>query len=62
MDCDERQRLTTIYLAAVVKNSMAGRAVADMKSEDWREATEETRKACEEALADLNAHRKEHGC
>lgn len=62
MECEERKRLEGIYLAAVAANNEAARIVADMRSEAWREATKDTRAACEEALADLSAHRKEHGC
>jgi hypothetical protein len=49
-------------MAAVVPNVYAGKDVADMKSEAWREATKKTREACQEALDDLNSHRREHGC
>ena len=62
MHCDERERLTTIYLATVEANNEASRTVADMKSDAWREATKEARAACEDALERLNAHRREHGC
>jgi len=60
--CEEKDRLTAVYLAAVVKNALAGRTVADIKSEAWREATKETRAACEKALEELNRHKAEHGC
>jgi hypothetical protein len=62
MPCEERERLEKIYLAAVVRNAKAGLGIADMRSEAWREATKDTRDACEEALEQLNAHRREHGC
>jgi hypothetical protein len=60
--CRERERLIAAYMSAVVNVSEAGFAIADMKSEAWREATEETREACRNALEDLNSHRREHGC
>ena len=60
--CEERLRLTRLYLDAVTLNQAEARTVADMKSEAWREATKETREACTVALADLNDHRKQHGC
>jgi hypothetical protein len=60
--CEERLRLTKLYIDAVAVNQMAGRAIAEMKSEAWREATRETREICTATLADLLAHRKEHGC
>lgn len=60
--CEERLRLTLVYLDAVALNQKAGRTVADPKSEAWREATKETREVCVARLADLNSHRKEHGC
>ena len=60
--CEERLRLNKLYIDAVTLNQAAGRTVADMKSEAWREATKETREICTMRLADLLAHRKEHGC
>jgi hypothetical protein len=51
-----------VYLDAVFRNRQAGGTIADMKSEAWREATRVTRIDCEMALAELNAHRREHGC
>jgi hypothetical protein len=60
--CEDRDRLTEIYLAAIRKHDIASLKVPDMKSEAWREATKETREACQEALAELNIHRQEHGC
>jgi hypothetical protein len=60
--CQERDRLTNAYLAAVVEHGKIGARYANHKSEVWREATKETSAACEAAIADLNAHRKEHGC
>ena len=47
---------------AVTEVSVVSISIVDMKSESWREATQQARKQCEETLADLNAHRKEHGC
>jgi hypothetical protein len=58
----ERKRLTNLYLESVVKNNEAGKAATDMKSLVSRDATKETREAYQDALADLNAHRQEHGC
>jgi hypothetical protein len=60
--CDERERLTILYLAAVTRIGKAAGTVTDLKSEAWREATKETREDCDRALSDLKAHRKEHGC
>jgi hypothetical protein len=60
--CQTRKRLTEVYLELVVRNAETGRRVHDMKSDAWRSAREETRRACQEALADLNEHRQEHGC
>jgi|HubBroStandDraft_1064217.scaffolds.fasta_scaffold211294_2 hypothetical protein len=60
--CGTRERLIAAYMSAIVNVSEAGFAIADMKSEAWREATKETREACRNALEDLNSHRKEHGC
>jgi hypothetical protein len=60
--CEQRRRLATVYLDAVRKNGMAGAHIMNTKSKAWREATKETRPACDVALADLNQHREEHGC
>jgi hypothetical protein len=60
--CAERERLEKVYLASFAANAFAGRFVADMRSEAWREATKETQVACKAALADLKRHRKEHDC
>ena len=60
--CEERERLTTAYLDAVLRNTEADRAFAETNSEAWRKATRVTQQECEVALADLNAHQKEHGC
>lgn len=62
MPCEERKRLAKVYFDAVRKTAVAGMRILDAKSEEWREATEETRTACDIALADLNRHRKKHGC
>jgi hypothetical protein len=62
MPCEERLRLTTIYFDAIEKNNLAGNVAPDPKSEAWREATKDTRTLCEYALAELNQHRREHGC
>ena len=62
MSCDERSVLTARYREAVARNTGAGETVADLKSPEWREATHDTRMACEAALLALNEHRKEHGC
>jgi hypothetical protein len=60
--CDEYQRLEQIYFAALVENSKISLRRANMESETWREAANETRAACEATLSDLNKHRAEHGC
>ena len=62
MLCEERQPLVKAYVDAVRKNAQAGAHILDTKTEAWREATKETRVACDVALADLNRHREEHGC
>jgi hypothetical protein len=60
--CEQSERLQKIYLDAVADNALVGSAIADPKSEAWLEATTSTRQRCADALADLTAHRKEHGC
>jgi hypothetical protein len=62
MPCEERKRLAKIYFDAVRKTAIAGMRILNTKTEAWSEATKETRVTCDVALADLNRHRKEHGC
>ena len=62
MPCEERKRLAEVYLDAVRKTAIAGMRILNTKTEAWREATEETRLACDVALADLNRYREQHGC
>ena len=62
MPCEERERLTRLYLDAVARNDEVGKSIADVKSEAWRAATKVTREDCQLALNDLNGHRREHGC
>jgi hypothetical protein len=68
VECKERQRLTGIYLDALVRytEAAAGAATKDSKVQtshrNWREATKDARAARDEALRALEAHRKEHGC
>jgi hypothetical protein len=60
--CEERDRLNRAYLEATTKVFGAGKVVPNMTSSKWREATQRARAACKAALADLNRHKKEHGC
>jgi hypothetical protein len=60
--CEERKRLEKIYFDAVRNNAIAGAHILNTKSEAWREATKETRAACDVALEALNRHRERHGC
>jgi hypothetical protein len=46
--CEERKRFEQVYLDAVRKNVMSGARILNTKSEAWREATKETRAACEQ--------------
>jgi hypothetical protein len=62
VDCQERERLNAIYLTVISKHSEAKRYLVDPHSEEWQEATAESRRECYTALAALNAHRQEHGC
>jgi hypothetical protein len=60
--CEERERLTSIYLDATEANRKASESVIDIHSPEWLEATKETRQACETALAALKTHIQEHRC
>jgi hypothetical protein len=64
--CEERERLTRIYLAAVSRNNEAATAMAKAYSDEWpdvwREEMKEIHAACEKALEALDQHRAEHRC
>jgi hypothetical protein len=60
--CDERERLTSIYLDATEANHKASESVDDIYSPEWREATKQTRQTCEIALALLKIHMWDHKC
>jgi hypothetical protein len=62
LSCEERDRLTALYLAAIAKNTEAGKNIPDLRSEAWRDATHDTRDECGEALENLNRHKREDGC
>jgi hypothetical protein len=61
MNCEERDRLTAIYLTVVAKYNELARHASDLKSEVWRDATRLIREDCKLALLALQAHKKEHG-
>ena len=64
--CEECQRLTNVYLAAVSRNNEAAAVMAALYGDGWqhtwRAEMRELREACEKALAALDQHRREHGC
>jgi queuine/archaeosine tRNA-ribosyltransferase len=66
VSCEECERLTRIYLAAISRNNETAAAMANSYNDEWpdawREEMKEIRTACEEALRDLDQHRREHGC
>jgi hypothetical protein len=62
MACAHHDRLVKEYVDFVRQNINAGDAVQDKKSEEWRTATEVTRRACAVALGALGNHRRIHGC
>lgn len=66
MPCEECERLTSIYLAAVAINNEAAAVMAslygDRWQDTWREEMKEMREACEKALEALDQHRRHHGC
>jgi len=51
-----------LYLAAAYSNEQATTNSSNLKIREWLEATEATRKSCEEALLAVNRHKAEHGC
>jgi hypothetical protein len=62
VSCEERGRLTDLYLAAIANLNEVGQSVQDVKSDEWREATRAARDSCEVALRELHLHKAEHGC
>lgn len=65
--CEERERLTAIYLDAVFRNNEAATAMAALNADSWRgnawrHELKAIRAACEAALEALDRHRAEHGC
>ena len=60
--CEERERLTQIYLDATDNSRKVSDSVEDIHSPEWREAIKEARQACDSALAELKLHIREHQC
>jgi post-segregation antitoxin (ccd killing protein) len=60
--CEERNRLKSIQLSAVLKHLQVPRESIAINSTAWKQATKKTQKECNEALAELNRHKKENGC
>jgi hypothetical protein len=64
--CDERERLATIYLAAVYRNNEAASVMANAFRDDWpqewRLEMKTINAACQTALRELDQHLSEHGC
>jgi len=51
-----------LYLAAAFKAEEINKPEHEPSSADWLAVVKQTHRACRAALADLEAHRKEHGC
>jgi hypothetical protein len=64
MSCEERERLTKIYLAAVAKNNESASAKAGQASwsDTWREKIRAMHADSLAALRELDLHISEHGC
>jgi hypothetical protein len=62
MGCKERERLTLAYLEATENSINVSEFFEDIDSPQWREAIDESRQACEKALAALKLHIREHKC
>jgi hypothetical protein len=60
--CEERERLTRIYLDATETSRKVSDSIEDIHSPEWLEAIKEARQGCEVALAALKLHIREHGC
>jgi hypothetical protein len=63
MGCEERDRLTALFLAAVENiQDIATSAGVTAASPLWKKVTEDSRSASQAALDALNRHRREHEC
>lgn len=51
-----------LYLAAAYKAEEINKPENEPLSGDWVAAIKQAHRDCKAALADLNAHRKDHGC
>lgn len=64
--CEECQQLTLVYMSALARKAEVEQAAATLKSVKLRikhhEEAQALQTACENALAELNRHREEHGC
>ena len=58
MDCEERERLTAVYLNACARTIDVSKVIGNFGTADWKEATKGTRAACEAALVALNNHNR----
>lgn len=60
--CEEREALTQAYLDATQANRKASYAIDEVQGSEWSKATEQTRQACDLALAALKLHINDHKC
>jgi hypothetical protein len=62
VDCEERERLTVVYLNACARTIEVCKIVGNFGTAEWREATKDARAECEAALVALNNHKRDHEC
>ena len=62
LPCEEREKLVSLYLAAINRHAEISKTVPVVNAPRWRLATEGSRAECSDALYELVAHCKEHGC
>ena len=62
LPCEEREKLVSLYLAAINRHAEISQTVPVVNTQRWRLATEGSRVECSDALYELVAHCKEHGC
>lgn len=62
MFCEERERLTQIYVDATESHRRVSDSIKNIQSPEWVSATKDTRQFCEEALTALKLHVQEHNC
>jgi hypothetical protein len=60
--CEERERLTQVYLDVTQNRRKVSDSIENIHSPEWLETMKEVPQTCEKALAALKLHVHEHKC